>query len=130
MRRRFFKRQRRALILTTVLAAILATGAYAYTTSISGIGSTPVGSGSAAIGTYTASNIVYTLDSTNPLNLNTVSFNLANVTATSTVKIQLASGGAWYSCTVGTPPAVSCDTRVGTQATAAGATQLTIAAAN
>jgi hypothetical protein len=130
MRRKFFRRQRRALILTTLAAAILATGAYAYTTSIGGIGSTPVGSGSGAIGTYTASNIVYTLNSTNPLNLDSVSFDLASVTATSTVKIQLASGGVWYACTVGTPPAVSCDTTVGTQATAAGATQLTIAAAN
>jgi len=120
------KRNRRALLLTAFIAMIVAAGAYAYTNTIGGVSPPNLGSGSGAIGGYTASNIVYTL-AANPTNLNQVAFNLANSTASSSVQISLDGGTTWYACTMGTPPAVTCAT-TSPQATAAGATNLTIVA--
>jgi hypothetical protein len=121
------KRNRRVLILTAVLAMILAAGAYAYTASINGVSPPNLGSGTGAIGGYTASNISYTLHTGNPTLLDAVSFNLANSTASSSVQISLDGGTTWYSCTMGTPPAVTCAT-TSPQATAASATNMTIVA--
>ena len=84
------------------------------------------GAGSGAISGYTVSNIAYGLNSTNPQNLDQVSFTIAPATA-GTVKVQLASGGTWYSCT-NTAGSVTCNTTVGSQATVAAATQLTVVA--
>ena len=123
MRRR---KNRRALLLTAIVAAVIATGAYAYTNTISGVTPPNLGSGSGAIGGYTASNITYTL-AANPTNLNQVAFNLANSTASSAVQISLDGGTTWYACAMGTPPAVTCAT-TSPQATAASATNLTIVA--
>jgi hypothetical protein len=120
------KRNRRTLIITAIVAAVVATSAYAFTNTIGGVAPPSVGSGSGPIGTYTASAISYTLSPTNPLNLNQVSFNLANSTAATAVQISL-DGTTWYSCVMGTPPAVTCATTA-PQATAASATNMTIVA--
>ena len=121
------KRNRRMLVMTAIVAAVIATGAYAYTNTITGVTPPALGSGSGAIAGYTASNITYTLAPANPLNLNQVAFNLANSTASSTVQISLDGGTTWYACTMGTPPAVTCATTA-PQATAAAATNMTIVA--
>ena len=121
------KRNRRAVLMTAILAAVIATGAFAYTNSIGGVAPPAVGSGSGAIAGYNASNIAYTLSPTNPLNLNQVAFNLASSTAATAVQISLDGGSTWYACTMGTPPAVTCAT-TSPQATAAAATNMTIVA--
>jgi len=121
------KRNRRALLMTAIVAAVIATSAYAFTNTIGGVAPPNLGSGSGAITGYTASNIAYTLAPANPLNLNQVAFNLANSTASSTVQISLDGGTTWYACVMGTPPAVTCAT-TSPQATAAAATNLTIVA--
>jgi len=121
------KRNRRALLMTAIVAAVIATSAYAFTNTIGGVTPPSVGSGSGAIGGYTASNISYTLSPANPLNLNQVSFNLANSTASSVVQISLDGGTTWYACAMGMPPAVTCATTA-PQATAAAATNMTIVA--
>lgn len=115
----------RRFALTAAFAAFLASGAYAFTASNT-VPGTQVGAGSGTISGYTATNVQYTLDATTPTNLNSVGFTIAPTT-TSAVKVQLASGGAWYSCT-NTAGAVSCGT-TSPQATAAAATQLTVVAA-
>jgi hypothetical protein len=115
----------RRFAFTAALAAFLASGAYAFTASNT-VPGTQVGAGSGTISGYTATNVQYTLDPTTPTNVNAVAFTIAPVT-TSAVKVQLASGGAWYSCT-NTAGAVSCAT-LSPQATAAAATQLTVVAA-
>jgi hypothetical protein len=115
----------RRFALTAALAAFLASGAYAFTASNTVPGTT-AGSGSGAISGYTATNVQYTLDATTPTNVNAVAFTIAPAT-TSAVRVQLASGGAWYSCT-NTAGSVSCAT-TSPQATAAAATQLTVVAA-
>jgi len=121
-----FHSPRRRTIVVAVLALAVASGVYAFAATNTVPGST-AGAGSGAISGYTVSNIQYTLNSSNPANLDAVGFTIAPAAA-STVKIQVAAVGAWYNCTnaAGT---VSCNTTVGTQATAAGATQLTVVAA-
>jgi hypothetical protein len=115
-----------------LLAGVLATGAYAYTASINGVNTPPnLGSGSGTINGYTAGTITYNLNA-NPTNLDSVSFPLTGATSGAggtTVQVQLAAAGSWYSCTVaaGTPPTVTCPT-TSPQAHPLDATQLTIVA--
>jgi hypothetical protein len=123
VRSRFLPR-RRALVVT-VLALAVACGVYAYAATNT-VPSSSAGAGSNTISGYTVTSVAYTLDSTTPTNLNQVAFTIAP-TAASTVKVQLASGGSWYSCT-NTAGSVTCNT-TSPQATAAAATQLTVVAA-
>ena len=125
------RRQRRKHLImwTALLAAVFAAGAYAYTNTIT-MTAPPLGSGSQAINGYTAGTITYNLNAANPLNLDSVSFPLTGATAAvTTVQIQLAAAGTWYSCVVaaGAPPVVTCATTA-PQATAAAAMNLTIVA--
>jgi hypothetical protein len=107
-----------------MLALCLGAGVYAYAAANT-VPATTAGSGSGAISGYTISAIAYGLNATTPTNLDQVTFTLAPTTA-STVKIQLASGGQWYSCTNAAGSA-TCNT-TSPQATVAGATQLTVVA--
>lgn len=116
---------RRRLIVLAILASAIGLGVYGYAAANSVPNST-AGSGSGTISGYTVTNVAYTLDSTTPTNLNQVSFTLSPAAA-GTVRAQLSSGGAWYSCTNSTG-SVTCAT-TSPQATAAGATQLTVVAA-
>ena len=120
-----FLRRRRRTMIVALLALAIGTGVYAYAAANTVPGSN-AGSGSGTISGYTISSIVYTLNSTTPTNLDQVAFTIAPTT-TSTVKVQLAAAGSWYSCT-NTAGSVTCNT-TSPQATAVGATQLTVVAA-
>lgn len=122
---RFPRLSRLRLVVVATAALVLGAGVYAYAASNT-VPASAAGAGSGAISGYTVSNIAYGLNSTNPQNLDQVSFTIAPAGA-GTVKVQLASGGTWYSCT-NTAGAVTCNTTVGTQATVAAATQLTVVA--
>lgn len=111
--------------MAALIAGVAASSAYAFTNSNT-VPATTAGSGSTAISGYTATSVVYNLNTSNPQNIDSVTFTIAPTT-TSAVKIQLASGGSWYSCT-NTAGSVSCPTTSPTQATAAAATQLTVVA--
>ncbi len=86
---------------------------------------TTAGAGSGTISGYTVTNVAYSLNATTPTNVDQVAFTIAP-TAASTVKVQLASGGSWYSCT-NAAGSVTCAT-ISPQATAAAATQLSVVA--
>ena len=120
-----FLRRRRRTMIVALLALAIGTGVYAYAAANTVPGSN-AGSGSGTISGYTITSIVYTLNSTTPTNLDQVAFTIAPTT-TSTVKVQLAAAGSWYSCT-NTAGSVTCNT-TSPQATAVGATQLTVVAA-
>ncbi len=124
------KRNRRMLVVTALVAAIVATSAYAFTNTIGGVAPPNLGSGSGAINGYTASNIAYNLNATNPGNVDSVQFNLANATATTSVRIQAVSGGSWYACNApsGAPPMLVVCPSAGL--TSAAADNLTIVANN
>ena len=84
------------------------------------------GAGSGTISGYTVTNVAYTLNTTTPTNLDQVAFTIAPTT-TSTLKVQLAAAGSWYTC-ANAAGSVTCNT-TSPQATAAAATQLTVVAA-
>lgn len=116
---------RRRILVVGVLAVGIASGVYAYAATNTVPNST-AGAGSGTISGYTVTNVAYTLNATTPTNLDQVVFTIAPTTA-STLKVQLASGGSWYSC-ANSAGSVTCNT-TSPQATAAAATQLTVVAA-
>ena len=106
----------------------VASAAYAHTASNAAPAS-KAGDGSHAVSSYTASSIVYNLNATDRRNIDSVTMTLsAAPTAGSTKKLQLASGGAWYSCT-NSGTSLTCTT-TSPQATAIGATQFTLVVAD
>jgi hypothetical protein len=121
---RFIRVSRTRAVAVAVIAMLLAVGVYAFAASNT-VPGTEAGSGSGAISGYTVSSVAYGLNSTTPTNIDSVTFTISPTSA-GTVKIQLASGGSWYSCT-NTSGSVSCNT-TSPQATVAAATQLTVVA--
>ena len=112
------------ILAVLVVTGAVAGGGYAFTASNT-VPASDAGSGSGTISGYTISSVAYTLDSTTPTNLNAVAFTISPTT-TSNLKVQLASGGSWYSCT-NTAGSVTCAT-TSPQATVVAATQLTVVA--
>jgi hypothetical protein len=111
--------------LFLAVALVTMTGAYIFTASNT-VPNTNAGAGSGTISGYTISSVAYNLNATTPTNIDSVTFGIAPTTA-GTVKIQLVSGGTWYSCS-NTSGSVTCDTTAGTQATVAPANLLTVVA--
>ena len=116
--------RRRALLISAVLAVVLSIGGYAFTASNT-VPNASLGQGSNTISGYTVSSVAYNLNASTPSNVDSVTFTIAPTTATS-VKVQLAPAGTWYSCT-NTSGSVSCAT-TSPQATAAAATALNVVA--
>lgn len=118
------KTRRTRFAIVAVLVAVFASAAYAFTASNTVPGSS-AGDGSGAISGYTVSNVAYTINATNPQNLDQVAFTIAPAAA-GTVKIKLAAAGSWYSC-ANAAGSVTCAT-TSPQATVVAATQLTVVA--
>lgn len=117
---------RRALVVACSLVAVLSVSGYAFTASNT-VPNASLGQGSNTISGYTVSAVAYNLNAANPTNLDSVSFTISPTTAT-TVKIQIAAAGTWYSCT-NTTGSVSCAT-TSPQATALMATALNVVASS
>lgn len=113
---------RRTIVAIGALVAVLSVTGYAFTAGNT-VPNATVGQGVNTISGYTLSNVAYNLNSTNPGDIDTVTFTIAPATAT-TVKAQLYGAGTWYTCT-NTAGSVSCTT---TGATAALATALNVVA--
>jgi len=123
MRLRRRSKRRLALAVCLVAAALSVVG-YAFTASNT-VPNETLGQGANVISGYTVSSVAYNLDATTPTNIDSVAFTISPTTA-STVKIQLASGGSWYSCT-NSSGSVTCAT-TSPQATASAATSLNVVA--
>lgn len=120
MRRRSRKGR---LIAGLVVAGALASATYAFTAANT-VPATKAGDGSGAISGYTVSNIAYTLNATNPSQVDSVDFDLD--AAAGTVRIKLvAAGSTWYSCTNPSANSWTCTT---TGAPVASADQLQVVA--
>jgi hypothetical protein len=115
---------RRAIIGVSALVAALSVAGYAFTASNTVPGAS-LGQGEGAISGYTVSSVAYNLNASDPTKVDSVAFTISPATAT-TVKVQLASGGSWYSCT-NSSGSVSCAT-TSPQLTAAVATTLNVVA--
>lgn len=119
------------------LAAVIALAGTAFTNSNSMPAETQAGDGARAITGYTVSNVHYGLNATDPTLVDQVTFDLDSTpVAGSTIKIQLASGSFWYSCT-NSATAITCPTidDAGTagsdeQATVTGSTNLRVVVAD
>jgi len=97
----------KGLLGTVVTVVVVAGGSYAFTASNT-VPTTQAGQGTGTVSGYTVSSVAYTLNGTNPGNIDAVTFTISPASAT-TVKAQLASGGTWYSCT-NSSGSVSCAT--------------------
>ena len=98
---------RSRIIGILVMAAALATGAYAFTATNT-VPSSSAGSGSGTISGYTVSGIAYTLNATTPSNIDSMTFTL-NANA-QTVKAKVVSGSTAYTdCSIAGGVNVTCD---------------------
>lgn len=111
------------LFLIAIAVLVFATAAYAFAASNT-VPSSYAGEGSAAISGYTVTNLVYSLNASNPGNIDAVSFTL-NAAATS-VKASLVPG-TFYTCTNSSGNNWSCTTTA-PQATVSAAATLDIIA--
>ncbi len=123
------KRFRKWNVLVAIaLAALIAGGAYVFTASNT-VPASQAGEGEGTVSGYTASAIVWTLDSANPANIQKVAFTLNPVTASSVVyggadngttitwssacaQGAISSGSATETCTFGTEPSTSATTKL------------------
>jgi hypothetical protein len=125
------KARKARFALLGLLLALVMGATYAFTASNT-VPASNAGSGSGTISGYvvTANSIHYTINASNPANLDQVTFTIDNPAGD--VKVQTVSGGAWYDCGAATggsaPYTVTCDTTVGTQATVSAANNLTVVA--
>jgi hypothetical protein len=122
-------------LVALVASGVIAGGAYAFTAANTVPNST-VGAGSGTVSGYTVSNIHYNLDSTTPLNIDSLTFAVSPVipsTGSGKVQVQaaLTSGGPYsYTCTTNTAgDTVTCATTSPSQLTADKLSSLTVVAA-
>lgn len=118
------------MITLAVLTLVLASVAYGFAAANT-VPTGNAGDGSNAISGYTVSSVNYSLNASNPANIDSVAFDLAGSTKPSTVKGRLVtSGGAWYSCSTSSttsPYRYTCAT-TSPQATTAAADELRVVA--
>jgi hypothetical protein len=113
-------------VLFVVMAVIIMAGASYAFAAANTVPATKAGDGSGAVSGYTVTNVVYTLNGSDPSTLDMVTFDLS--AAAATVEVQLvATTGSWYSCTLDTGTTWECDT---TGLTASSIDQLRVVAAS
>ena len=114
----------RMAVLGAVTIAALA--AVFGVTASNTVPSTKAGDGTGTISGYTISDVAYTLDATDPSQLDQVVFSLdTEPSAGAPIKVKLVSSGStWYACS-NTTTSVTCDT-TSPQATVASADELRV----
>ena len=88
-----------------IIALSITSVAYAYAASNT-VPATTAGDGQGTISGYTVTNVVYTLDATNPANISKVAFTLSS--AASVVQVSLTGSTPYQSCTVSGGTNVTC----------------------
>lgn len=97
------RKRKRRFVLVALLAFVLGTTAFAYAASLTFNGGTnagAAGTGSGTISGYDVTNISYTLDTNDPVNITGVEFALNPDTAT-TVQAKITGMTSWAACTDG-----------------------------
>ena len=117
----------RTVASAAIIAAAVGVAGFAFTASNT-VPATKAGDGSGAITGFVVSSVHYTLNGTDPDLADAVSFTLDSAPiAGSTLRAQLVTSGAWYTCT-NTGTAVSCPT-TSPQATVVSANNLRVVVA-
>lgn len=117
----------------TALGAFLAisVAGTAYTNSIT-VPGTNTATGATVIGGYSVDTISYTLNGTNPLNIDAITFNILTTGSPQApkvggVKARAYDAGSWYNCTfTGTGPWAATCASTSPQLTVANAANLTL----
>lgn len=115
------------LLPALVVAGIVAGGSYAFTASNT-VAATPAGMGeSAAISGYSATNVQWTLDATDPTKIAQVGFDLSPVTSSTTVYAGVDNGTTitWSSACSATGNGNGSDNRDGNHGSGSGSGQFT-----
>ena len=99
------------LLVMLAVSAIFAAASYGFA-GTNTVDATKAGDGSAGISGYAITAVRYTLNSTNPANIDSVAFTIAPSVnqSTGTVKVRLVTSGSWFGCTSTTGTAWSCTT--------------------
>lgn len=96
------------IVFVLIVVFAISVAAYAFAAANT-VPDTKAGDGSGTVSGYTVSAVQYTLNSSNPGSLDSVSFDLG--AAATQVQVQLvASTGDWYACTLDTGTVWECDT--------------------
>ncbi len=97
-------------LIVVFLVIAISGSAYAFAAANT-VPDTNAGDGVGVVSGYTVTSVVYTLNATNPQNLDSVAFDLGAAAATGKVKAQLvATTGTWYTCTNTSGTLWSCTT--------------------
>jgi hypothetical protein len=89
-------------LLATALVLVLTTTVYGFAATNT-VATSGAGDGNAVISGYTIDDITYVLNSTNPANLDSVSFSVTPTGTNpqpATVRVQVVTSGTWYSATL------------------------------
>lgn len=93
----------------TAVAGGLLAGGFGFSASNT-VPDLKAGDGTGTVTGYVLTSVSLNLNASNPGNVDSVTFDLDSTPAAgSTMKVQLVSGGSWYSCT-NVAAAVTCDT--------------------
>lgn len=115
-----------------VVALVFASATYGYAAANT-VPTGNAGDGQNNISGYTVSNVKYTLNASDPGNIDAAAFDLAGAAKPETVKAKLVGGvGSYYNCTTtstASPYRYTCPT-TSPQATTAGANELRVIAAD
>ena len=94
-----------------ILVLILAAAIYGFAAANTMPGTTYAGYGEDLIDGYAITNVQYQLQSSNPRNIDQVTFNIAP-TGVSSVYVSLETLGTWHSCSEAPAGTVTCDLTV------------------
>jgi hypothetical protein len=103
--------KRLSLAAIVVIALVLTITTYAFAASNTMPTMTSAGDGATTVAGYEITSVSYILDATDPSTIDSVNFTitpLSSGNAPTTTKIQLVSGGSWFTCDV-TGTAAVCD---------------------
>ena len=113
--------------LVVIMLLVLAAVAYGFAAANT-VAASSAGDGVGTVSGYDVDNIHYTLDATDPTDIDQVSFDLTGAAAAQSVYIQMDSYAGWFSCSMAGASA-TCDTTGQTVPVGSTFTELRVVAA-
>ena len=113
--------------LVVIMLLVLAAVAYGFAAANT-VANSSAGDGAGTVSGYDITNIHYTLDTTDPTDIDGVSFDMTGAAAAQTVYIQMDSYAGWFTCTM-SGIAATCDTSGQTVPVGSTFTELRVVAA-
>lgn len=95
------------ILFVFVAVVAISVAAYAFAAANT-VPNTRAGDGTGTVSGYNVTNVVYTLNGSDPSKLDSVAFDLG--AAAVQVQVQLVSSGTWYACALDTGTVWECDT--------------------